>query len=257
MTGVAPHFRSLSRYPCRLGNRAIHPGPDISVPAAASLAGVGPSEARRLLRELTRAHLIAEHAPGRYAFHDLLRAYATVQAHAIDGEDERTAATGRVLDHYLHTASRAALLLSKWLEPITLAPPRPGTAPERPADYQQALAWFEAEHRVLLDAVTLAAESGSGTRAWRLPWAIEPFLRIGGHYLERAATQRAALAAATRLEDTAGQAVSSRLLAYALVVFGDHDQAVAHYANSLALYQRLSNRLGESKVHSATRREKP
>ena len=61
-----------------------------------------------LLRELTRAHLITEHAPGRYAFHDLLRAYAADQARARDSEPERDAAAGRVLDHYLHTANRAA-----------------------------------------------------------------------------------------------------------------------------------------------------
>jgi hypothetical protein len=54
----------------------LHPGPDISVPAAASLAAVEKPEARRLLGELARGCLIAEHIPGRYAFHDLLRAYA-------------------------------------------------------------------------------------------------------------------------------------------------------------------------------------
>jgi hypothetical protein len=32
---------------------------------------------RPLLAEAIRAHLLAEHAPGRFGFHDLLRAYAT------------------------------------------------------------------------------------------------------------------------------------------------------------------------------------
>ncbi len=58
----------------------LHPGPDISVPAAASLAATGVPAARGLLRELTRGHLIAEHVPRRYAVHDLLRAYAAAQA---------------------------------------------------------------------------------------------------------------------------------------------------------------------------------
>jgi tetratricopeptide (TPR) repeat protein len=53
----------------------LHPGPDISVLAAASLAGTNQPEADRLLSELTRAHLITEHLPARYACHDLLRAY--------------------------------------------------------------------------------------------------------------------------------------------------------------------------------------
>jgi DNA-binding SARP family transcriptional activator len=225
----------------------LHPGPDISVPAAASLAGIAEEQAGRLLRELARANLIAENVPGRYAFHDLLRAYAAEQARGHYSQTQRDAAVGRLLDHYLHTAARAALLLTPSKEPVTLAPPRPGAAAEQPADQQQALAWFEAEHQVLLAAVSLTAGTGSG-HAWQLPWAMADFLQTRGHYQEWAATQRTALAAATRLGDIAGQAVSGRLLAAACTYFGDFDQARGHFASSLTLYQRLGNRLGEAKV---------
>jgi tetratricopeptide (TPR) repeat protein/transcriptional regulator with XRE-family HTH domain len=227
----------------------LHPGPDISVPAAASLAGTGEPDAVRVLRDLGRAHLITEHVPGRYAFHDLLRAYAAGQAHATDSHDERGAATGRVLDHYLHTAARAALLLNPAKEPAVLAPPRPGAAAGRPADNRQALAWFEAERHVLLAGVTLAAGSGFDSHAWQLPWALEPFLQARGRYQEWAVVQRTALAAATRLGDIAAQAQSVRLLAMACVGLGDHDQALGHYASSLTLYQRLGSRLGQAKIH--------
>ncbi|MFK5687966.1 hypothetical protein ACI3GN_15500, partial [Lactiplantibacillus plantarum] len=67
----------------------VHPGPDIGVTAAASLAGMSPREVRPLLAELTRAHLIEEQAPGRYAFHDLLRAYAAELAHSHEPRSER------------------------------------------------------------------------------------------------------------------------------------------------------------------------
>jgi DNA-binding SARP family transcriptional activator/tetratricopeptide (TPR) repeat protein len=226
----------------------LHPGPDISVCAAASLAAVAEAEARRLLRELARAALTAEHIPGRYAFHDLLRAYAAEQTHADDNQDDGAAAVGRVLDHYLHTAARAALLLNPTKDPVALAPPRPGTAPGQPADHRQALAWFEAEHQVLLAAVSLAAESGFDAHAWQLPWAMASFLQARGHYQEWAATQRTALAAAARLGDTAAQAQSGRLLAMACTELGDHEQALGHYADSLTLYQRLGDRLGQAKV---------
>jgi tetratricopeptide (TPR) repeat protein/transcriptional regulator with XRE-family HTH domain len=226
----------------------LHPGPDISVPALASLAGRPGADVRRLLRELARAHLIAEHVPGRYAFHDLLRAYAAEQAHQTANQAERDAAVGRVLDHYLHTAARAALLLEPSKEPVVLAPPRPGAAAGQPADYSQALAWFEAERQVLLAAVTVAAGSGFDTHAWQLPWATASFLHIRGHWQERAAAQRTALAAAARLGDTAAQAISGRLLALACTNLGDHDQARGHFASSLTLYQRVGNRLGEAKV---------
>ncbi len=61
-----------------------------------------------LLAELARTHLLTAHSPGRYALHDLLRAYAAEQAHTHDSDDARTAAVGRVLDHCLHTAHAAA-----------------------------------------------------------------------------------------------------------------------------------------------------
>jgi tetratricopeptide (TPR) repeat protein len=227
----------------------IHPGPDISVPAAASLAAIAEADARRLLQGLARAHLIAEHIPGRYAFHDLLRAYAAEQARHTDSDTARREATGRVLDHYLHTAARAALLLDPAKEPVVLAPPRPGAAAGQPADQPHALAWFEAEHQVLLAAVSLAAGSGFDTHAWQLPWALASFLQARGHSQEWAATQRTALAAAARLGDTAAQALSARILGTACTDLGDHDQARGHFASSLRLYQRLGNRLGEAKVH--------
>jgi tetratricopeptide (TPR) repeat protein/transcriptional regulator with XRE-family HTH domain len=229
----------------------LDPGPDISVSAAASLAAVAEQQARRLLGELTRAHLIAEHVPGRYALHDLLRAYAGDQAHAHDSQGERESAIGRALDYYLHTAARAALLLNPAKEPVVLPPPRPSVTAGQPADYAQALAWFEAEHRVLLAAVTLAAGSGFYRHAWQLPWAAATFLRLRGHWQEWAATQRTALAAATSLGDTAGQAVSGRFLAGACVSLGDLDEARRYFASSLRLYQRLGNQLGEAISHQS------
>ncbi len=226
----------------------LHPGPDISIPAATSLAAIAEADAGRVLRELARDCLIAEHVPGRYAFHELLRAYAAEQARHTDSDTDRREATGRVLDHYLHTAARAARLLDPSKEPVALAAPRPGAAPWQPADYRQAMAWFEAEHQVLLAAVTLATESGFDRHAWQLPWAITPFLQIRGHWQEWAETQRTALAAATRLGDTAAQALSGRLLAIACINLGDHDRARGYFASSLTLYQRLGNRLGEAKI---------
>jgi DNA-binding SARP family transcriptional activator/tetratricopeptide (TPR) repeat protein len=226
----------------------LHGGPDISVTAAASLAGLAEGDARRLLTDLARAHLIAEHVPGRYAFHDLLRAYAAEQAGHSDTQQERGAAIGRVLDHYLHSAAAAALLLDPAKEPVVLAPPWPGAAAGQPADRAQALAWFEAEHQVLLAAVSVAAGSGFDAHAWQLPWAMGAFLQPRGHWQDWVATQRTALAAATRLGDHAAQALAGRLLALACSAIGDDAEARSHLASSLTLYQRLGNRLGQAKV---------
>ena len=52
------------------------PAADITPAASARLLGVSPAEANRLVVELTNAGLLTEHRPGRYLFHDLVRAYA-------------------------------------------------------------------------------------------------------------------------------------------------------------------------------------
>jgi tetratricopeptide (TPR) repeat protein/transcriptional regulator with XRE-family HTH domain len=227
----------------------LHPGPDITAPAAASLAGVCLREARSLLRELIRYHLLTERSPGRYACHDLLRAYAANLAVATDDEAARRAALARALDHYLHTAHAAALLLRPAREPVTLTPAWLGVTPEHLAGHQQAATWFEAEHHVLLAAITLAAEAGFDSCAWQLPWAMASYLDGRGYWHEQAGLQRTALEAATRLGDKAGQAATRRLLAHTCVRIGDYDQARAHLTDCLGLYRQLGDHIGQARVH--------
>src|SRR5450755_3255889 len=127
----------------------LHPGPDISMPAAASLAGQPAAQVRPLLAELARVHLV-ERAAGRYALHDLLRAYAAELAQALDTDEQQAAALHRALSHYVHSAHPADQLLNPQRDDPVTPPPVPvGVSPEHAADQQQARAWFVAEHRVL------------------------------------------------------------------------------------------------------------
>ncbi len=142
----------------------LHPGPDITAAAAASLAGVEPSAADQAVQELAAVSLLTEHLPGRYAFHDLLRAYAAEHAEAL-GDDARRAAAGRLLDHYLHTARAAALLLNPPREQVSPAPPAPGVTPEALASHQQALNWFEVDH--LGDNSRAAGDLDEARNAWQ------------------------------------------------------------------------------------------
>jgi DNA-binding SARP family transcriptional activator len=154
----------------------LHPGPDIAVAAAASLAAVPAGRARVLLAELARAHLVTEHRPGRYALHDLLRAYARERACTQVSDGTRDAAVGRVLDHYLHTAHAAATLMDPYFASADPAPPQPGVVADRPATAEDALGWFLAERGTLPAAVNLAAEAGYATHSWQLAWALTTFL---------------------------------------------------------------------------------
>ncbi len=226
----------------------LHPGPDMSASAAASLAAVAPARARRLLAELTGAHLCAEQTPGRYAFHDLLHAYAAEQARALDSDSALRAATARMLDHYLHTAYAAAILRNPAHKSLSIPPPQPGVTSEHPADHRQALAWFENEHHVLLATATLAAETGFDRHAWQLPWTIRDYLDNKGHWQELTTMQHSALDAATRLGDTGGQAATHRNLAAAYAQHATYHLARDHLATSIELYQRLGDRVGQARA---------
>jgi tetratricopeptide (TPR) repeat protein len=226
----------------------LHQGPDITAAAAASLAGLSLSRARALLAELAHCRLLTEHAPGRYGFHDLPRAYATQQAAGMP-EPDRHNALARMLDHYLGTAHAAARRLNAAREPLALAAAQPGVTPEPVADYRQALAWFEAERLVLLSAVTCAAEAGFDVHAWQLPWAMTDFLDWRGDWIDWAAINHIALSAATRLGSLVGQAHASRLIAHNYGRIGDYDQARAGLTDCLALSQQAGDRGLEARVY--------
>jgi tetratricopeptide (TPR) repeat protein/transcriptional regulator with XRE-family HTH domain len=240
-------YRTLGSEAARLFRLlALHSGRDIATPAVASLAGVPAGRARRLLTELARAHLVVEHVPGRYGFHDLLRAYATELALAVDAADDRRAAQHRLLDHYLHTGRHATVLMYRHQDSITLAPPQSGVTPEDLADREGALAWFTDEQPVLLAAVEQAHQAGFATHAWQLAWTLAEPLRRGGRWHELAGSQRIALEAAQRLADPARQAHAHRKLGSACASLGWYADAHAHLEQALDRFGELGDDAGRA-----------
>jgi tetratricopeptide (TPR) repeat protein len=231
---------------------SLHPGPDITISAAASLAGVPSSQARRILEDLVRAHLLTEHAPGRYACHDLLRSYAAEQALAADDKAARQAATRRLVDHYLHSARAADAVLRPGRHPIKLADPDPAITVDRFADLRDALAWFDAQHQTLTAVAALAADSDLGSRAWQLAWTMETFWRRRALAHEACAGQRTALEAARRLGDRAAQAAAHRGTAGALIHLGRYADAMKHLDQALFLFGEAGEFAGQAYVHITT-----
>jgi tetratricopeptide (TPR) repeat protein/transcriptional regulator with XRE-family HTH domain len=227
----------------------LHPGPDLTAPAAASLTALPLEEARPLLAELNRANLIVEHAPGRYGLHDLLHAYAADLAYTTDPDSQRHAATHRVLDHYLHSADIADRLLYPVRDRFTLTPVQPGVTPERLSDRQQALDWFTAEHPVLLAVVDHAAATSFDTHAWQLGWTVAVFLDWQGLWHDEAATCQVALAAAQRLADPAAEARAHRTLAHADTELGRFNDADTHLSRALDLYRRIGDQTEQAHTH--------
>jgi tetratricopeptide (TPR) repeat protein len=226
----------------------VHPGPDISLSAAASLAGMPRAAAGAALRELVRTHMVAEYLPARFTFHDLLRAYAADQAERHDPEPERRAAAHRVLDHYLHTAMTASNRFSPFRSPLQLAGPQPGVLPADVTDKDQAMAWFDAEVPVLLALIAFADASDFDIHAWQIPWTLGPFFNRRGRWQDYTATQQIALAAAIRLDDTLALAHAHHLLGHVQSQTGAYEAADPNFRRALDEFRELGDRANEAVV---------
>ncbi|BCB84209.1 SARP family transcriptional regulator [Phytohabitans suffuscus] len=254
-TVFACSYRQLSPPAARLFRLlGLTPTPAISTAAAASLAGVGVREVRRIMTELVGAHLVVEQAPGRYTLHDLLRAYAGELVRGHDTEPSRQAATGRLFDHYLHTAHAAARLLNPHRYAITLAAVGPGVTTDGLADHNQALEWLGAERPALLAALHRAAGSGGDRHAWQLAWTLGDVLDRQGRWHDLVEAAHAAFAAAQRLADPAAQALAHRLLVLGLSRLERLAEAHAHGQQALELYRRSGDRQGQAHAHRALTR---
>jgi DNA-binding SARP family transcriptional activator/tetratricopeptide (TPR) repeat protein/DNA-binding XRE family transcriptional regulator len=162
------------------------PGPDLTAPAVAALAGIATSQAESLLDRLAARNLIDEHAHGRYRLHDLLRLYAAELAAAEESAVSRDAAIDRLAAHAMAAVRSASEMLYPHLlhlpdngGPDNGGPDNGGEqradggaefatgAPEF-ADDAAALAWLNAERANLVALVALLARHGRAETALRL-----------------------------------------------------------------------------------------
>ncbi|WP_262700508.1 MULTISPECIES: AfsR/SARP family transcriptional regulator [Streptomyces] len=242
-------YEALSAPAARLFHLlGLHSGPDISAPAAAALAGLPLRETRGLLAELTRAHLLTEDAPGRYALHDLLCAYAAERVATEETPQERDRATERVLRWYLHTADAAYPHLTPHRRRVSLPAPPPGCHPLTFATHDEALTWCEAERPNLVAAVHQAATSPRPRLAWQLTAALWGFFYLRAHLHDWLDTTRTALDTARDTHDRVGEAWSLNDLAVALTVTHRFDEAIDHLKQAMTLCRDLGDTPGRSQA---------
>ncbi|MGM1060257.1 BTAD domain-containing putative transcriptional regulator [Saccharothrix sp. Mg75] len=216
------------------GLLGIAPGPDTALPAAAALTGLPPARAAAALRGLEQASLLTRDDRGRYAMHDLIRAYAADTARGLP-EAVRRRALRRVVDFYLRTAHAADRLLDPHRELVEPEEAEPGGEPQPLADTAEALAWLDTEHACLLAAQQAAASHGLHRVVWQLAWNLTTFHNRRGHLDEQLAVWHAGLTAAERFDDpTAGIRVH-RNLGRAHAALRQHEDAVRHLHVALAL----------------------
>jgi tetratricopeptide (TPR) repeat protein len=224
----------------------LHPGPEITAAAAASLTAAPVARARAALGELTRASLLTEDAAGRFGCHDLLRAYAAELASAALSSTERDLARRRGFDYYLRGAHAASVRLYPARGQVPLPEALNGVAGEEfsgPDAYNAALGWFSAEQDVLCNVIEQAAAGRQDEYCWKLAWYWAPLLNRRGRLNELLAVQRTAAIAAGRLGDRDALAHVHCELGNVSGRLGDYGTADEHLRQALDLFTYLGDQV--------------
>ena len=228
----------------------LHPGPDITVAAAASLGGTGRSQARRAL---SRA--------GRRAPADRARTPAVHRPRPASRLRRRTGRRGRGRGRARAGQAPAGRPLSAYRRgppgagsarpgpAVILGAAQPGAVQEKFASYAEALGWFSAEHQVLLAVADAAAAACDDACAWQLPALLTDYLNREGHWHDLAALGRAALAAAERADDGLGQAHAHASIGVANLRVGCYGTARSHLLRASSLFGEAGATAWQARNH--------
>ncbi|MEU8814625.1 tetratricopeptide repeat protein [Actinoplanes sp. NPDC048796] len=226
---------------------ALHPGEDLDAYAVAALAGDEPRRVERRLDGLCDDHLLSRAAPGRYTFHDLVRAFAADKARDEDSPRERRAALTRLFDYYLAATTEAMDVL----HPVE-AHRRPriatsGILTAKPADAGAARHWLDTERATLVAVVAHMAADGWPGHATGLARILFRYLN-GGHNHDAVTVHSLAHTAAERVGDLAGQGHALTDLGTALWRLGQGGPAADSHRRAVELFRRTGDPVGQARA---------
>ncbi|GGP44434.1 ATP-binding protein [Saccharothrix coeruleofusca] len=211
--------------------------PELDVAAVAALTGAEPGEAARAMAVLSRMHFAHRTPDDRFHIHDLVRAYAADLAASTEPPRVLAAALERLVEHFLRRASAAMDAIAPYER--LHRPEVPGPAAP-PPDYDQALAWLDAERHNL---VALAGR-GRPEQTGRLSTTLHRYFVVGAHFTDAISVHSKALAVAT---DLAQRSNALRHLGAVHRWLGDYGRALEYNEQAA----ELGRELGDSRLEHA------
>ncbi|MEV6604244.1 BTAD domain-containing putative transcriptional regulator [Kutzneria sp. NPDC051319] len=216
----------------------VHEGASVSPHVVAALTEVDLVTARRRLRELASAHLLAETRADRYTLHDLIRLHAReIAATELTGQ-QRTRAVEKLVNYYLLVADRAHRLIRPPRDNHVAAVSGEGVEIPMLASAEQALRWFDTEWPNLVAAVQLGAAAGLHRLTWQLALCLRTYVYLRGLTSDWAAVFELGLRAARAVGDRDGESRMLRGLGNAAELVGEYELALQRYveAHTIAVY---------------------
>lgn len=226
---------------------ALHPGQDVDVHAAAALADGEPAVVQAHLDHLCGDHLLQPGTPGRYTFHDLVRAYAAGRAGDEEPPRERRAALTRLFDYYVAAAATATATLHPAEAYRRPRIPPTGTRTPALSDPDAALTWLDTERPTLIEVAAHTATHGWPTHTIRLSSTLFRYLN-GGYFHDALIIHGHARRAADRAGDPIGLAHTLTNLGTVHLWLGRYGPATASLRQALSLFRQTGNVIGQART---------
>ncbi|OEU90780.1 hypothetical protein DB35_03530 [Streptomyces abyssalis] len=211
----------------------LHPGPDLSLQAAAAALQHTLDDTTGLLEDLVDASILEATGSDRYHFHDLVRLHARHRAQTDDSPQTHNAVLRRLLEHYRTFAAAAA---------HTVTPQEwylgPGHDPAQTSwaftTGQEALEALEIELPNLMATMRTGYKCGFDSLVWQLAEALWPLFLHRKHFPDWMATYHLGIDATTRCNNPAARARMHHHLGFAFHNLSRAEDALQQGNRSLA-----------------------
>jgi DNA-binding SARP family transcriptional activator len=222
---------------------AVHPGPELSRRAIASITGHDLVQVEAVISGLVDSSLLERRGADRFVLHDLLRDYAESRL----ADDERREAGSRMVGHYVRSTSNAAQAYG--VPPVGELDPLAdmhALVPETFGQPHEALDWYLRERTVLPAVLHHAIACGWDRAAANLAIDSHPINRVADVSSYTYPPTLAALAAAERTGDPVLTAWLHVIVGAKAVRLGEVETGRWHVDEARAFYARVGDRVGEA-----------
>ncbi|MFC7548392.1 BTAD domain-containing putative transcriptional regulator [Plantactinospora sp. GCM10030261] len=212
--------------------------PEFGIDAVSALLGTPPARSEAVIDRLVELRLVDPLGSDRFRIHDLLRLVGAELAAADEPAAERSAATRRTIDHYVHSAQRAMSFIRPGIPPGSDGPTVGEPSPVATiADASAAAAWLETELPVLL----AMARHHPAESALDLRRILAPYLSPRARWGMLGELAMLARDAAVESGDHAAEALALISLGLVSQRTGDSHAAFDHLGAALRIQRRIGD----------------
>jgi hypothetical protein len=219
----------------------LHHGPQFSIAMAAAAQGSSDNEARRILAELCRGHLVIPGtASGYYSLHDLVYRFAANLVHAENDVNGLTEAAQRLLEYWRDTGVAAVSHIEQAVPADMASGPF--------LNYYESLEWLDLVSPSIVPTVHLADEAGHVGMAMILGFWFANYLILRRRFADLYEVSRISVKAARELGERYHEAECLNYVGIALQGTYRYEEAMEMYEESLNIFKSISNQRGMAQV---------